>query len=216
MEWASLIPLALAFALSPVPLIELILVLFSERRTVNSLVFVIGVVVTAAIGVALGIAGQSAAGGGEGDTNSGMAVVLVVLGLAMVLFGVRNWRNRADTSEPAVLSKIGRMGPGAVVVLTPGATLVNPKNLVILLGAGQAIGAAAVGSARVVGAIVFLVVATLPYTVATGYALLGGDAGHRRLDGWRSWLVAHNRAVMGIVLGGVGVVLLAKGLGALA
>lgn len=41
---------------------------------------------------------------------------------------------------------IAGMGPAAAAVLAVGATSVNPKNIVLLLAAGQTIGAATSGS----------------------------------------------------------------------
>jgi hypothetical protein len=55
---------------------------------------------------------------------------------------------------------------------------VNPKNLVLLLAAGQAIGAATSGSKILLGA-VFVLLATAPYTLAAGYALIGGASANR-------------------------------------
>lgn len=216
--WATLLSAAVGYALSPVALLELILVLFSKRRTVNALVFVTAVVTLTGVGIALGFAGQQAAGGGDDGeaTSTGMAIVLLLLGLVLVAAGVKNWRNRADRSEPAMLATIANMGPGAVAFLSLGATLLNPKNLVLLLAAGQAIAAGNDGIEALLVSLLFVAVATLPYTGAVACALLGGADAHRRLDQLRTWLIAHNRAIMGVVCGLLGLLLAAKGVAALA
>lgn len=213
--WGALVSTAIAFTLSPISIIELILVLFSNRRTVNAIAFVGALVSLSAVGVAMGYAGQQAGGGGEGETSTGVAIVFLVLGLALLALGVQNWRNRADTSEPAVMGTIGKMGPAPVAFLALGATLLNPKNLVLLLAAGQTIASAASGGDAVVAGAVFVALATLPYTGAAGYAVFGGDAARQRLDGVRQWLIAHNRTIVGIVATLIGVVLAAKGVAAL-
>jgi len=51
----------------------------------------------------------------------------------------------------------------------------------------------------IIGAI-FVLVCTLPYTLAVGYAVLGGQSARIRLDSARVWLIAHNRAIMGVLL----------------
>jgi threonine/homoserine/homoserine lactone efflux protein len=135
-----------------------------------------------------------------------------VLGALLLGIGVVNWRNRADTSEPAMLSTIAGMGPAAVAFLTLGATWVNPKNLVLLITAGQQVGST---QQPWLWGLLFLAVATLPYTAATGYALLGGPAAQQRLDRMRQWLVQRNRLIMGVVCTLLGVVLLSRGLSAL-
>ncbi len=213
--WGALVSAAIGFALSPISIIELILVLFSNRRSVNAVAFVSSIVVLTSVGVAMGYAGQQAGGGGEDETTTGAAVLFLVLGVGLVALGAQNWRNRADTSEPAVMGTIAKMGPAPVAFLALGATLVNPKNLVVLLAAGQTIASATSdGEALVVGA-VFVALATLPYTGATAYAVLGGDHARQRLDGVRVWLIEHNRAIVGVVATLIGVVLAAKGVAAL-
>lgn len=211
---ASLIPAAIGLALSPVPIIELILVLFSRRRVPNTVAFVIALIVLTVAAVAIGAAGQSATQSSAGKTSAGMAIALVVLGLVLLIVGAKNWRNRADTSEPKAFQTIASMGPAAAAFLALGATFVNPKNLVLLLAAGQTIGAATSGSKILLGG-VFVLLATAPYTLAAGYALIGGVPANRNLDRARAWLVARNRLIMGVICLLLGLLLFVKGVAAL-
>ena len=210
----SLIPAAIGLALSPVPIIELILVLFSRRRVANTVAFVLALIVLTIAAVALGAAGQSATQSSPGKTSAGMAIALVVLALLLLIVGAENWRNRADTSEPKAFQTIAGMGPAAAAFLALGATFVNPKNLVLLLAAGQTIGAATSGSKILLGC-VFVLFATAPYTLAAGYALIGGPAANRKLDRARAWLVARNRLIMGVICLLLGPLLFVKGVAAL-
>jgi hypothetical protein len=110
---ASLIPAAIGIAISPVPIVELILVIFSRRRVPNTVAFVLTLIVLSAAAVAMGAAGQKATESSGNHTSTGMAVVLIVLGVLLLLVAIRNWRNRADTSEPNMLQKISGMGRAA-------------------------------------------------------------------------------------------------------
>lgn len=204
----TLIPVAIGVAFSPAALIELILVLFSRRRTVNTIAFVVSLLLLTAILLVLGAAGGNVADGNGGGTSTAMQVILVVLGLLLIVIGVKNWRNRQDESEPAVLSTVAGMGPAAVAFLAFGATFVNPKNAVLLLAAGQTLGAT---STPWLSGVVFVLVATAPYTASAGYALLGGQSAERRLDSMRVWLIRRNRLIMGVICTALGLVLLAKG-----
>ena len=180
----------------------------------NAISFVLVLIVMTTAALLLGLAGQQAASASGGGTSRGVGFVLVALGLLLLLLAVRNWRNRGDTSEPKVFGTISGMGPAAAGFLAFGAVFVNPKNLVLLLAAGQTIGAADSGS-EVLLVASFVLLATLPYTAAGAYALLGGEAADARLDRARAWLIAHNRWIMAIVLGVLGLVLVAKGAAAL-
>ena len=137
---ASLIPAAIGVAISPAAIVELILVIFSRRRVPNTVAFVLTLVVLSAAAVAIGAAGEQATESSGNHTSTGAAVVLIVLGVLLLLLAIRNWRNRSDTSEPKVFQTIAGMRPPAAAFLALGATFLNPKNLVLLLAAGQTIG----------------------------------------------------------------------------
>jgi len=216
MEWATLIGSAVGFAISPVTLIELILVLVSKRRVVNSIVLTIGIIGLSFVGVLIGVGGANAVGDTSSGPSRATGVVFVLLAALLLALAVMNWRNRADVSEMAIFTKIGDMGPKAVLILAPGATLLNPKNLIILISAGQSIGSTSSGAAVVVPVLIFVLLATSPFWLATIYALWGGASAQGRLDALGVWLMAKNRLIMAIVLGVLGLVLLAKGLGGLA
>lgn len=202
-----LLPLALGLALSPIPVIEMVLVLFSGRRGANSVAFVISLVLTTAVGLTLGAAGARAAGDtGEGQSTAS-TIVLAVLAVLLLGVGVQNLRNRADGSEPAVLARIRGMGPGAVAVLALGATLLNPKNLPLLLAAGATLAGTAAPLGWGAG---FVVVATAPYWASALYALLGGSTSQARLDALRVRLTRHNRLIMGVLCTVLGLALLAR------
>ena len=206
--FATLLPLAIGLALSPIPVIELILVLFSKRRVVNSVVFVAALAVFSVIGLALGAAGTDSANGQGDGPSTVTAVVFLVLGLLLLAIGVQNWRNRTDTSEPAVLGSIAGMGPGPVAFLALGATIVNPKNLPLLVGAGSTI---ADTDAVWLWGLGFVLVATSPYWAAALYAGLGGAGAQARLDTMRAWLIRRNRLIMGVLCLALGAVMVLKG-----
>ena len=208
----TLLPAAIGVAVSPAPLIELILVLFSQRRTVNAIAFVVTLWVATAVVLALGALGGQAADGGSSQPSATMGWIFALLGLVLVALGVKNWRNRADTSEPAVFATVSGMGPVPVAFLAFGAVALNPKNTVLLLAAGQTVGST---TSPLLYALGFVLLATLPYWLAVGYALLGGQSAHNRLDRMRAWLVGHNRMLMGIICTLLGLVLLAKGISAI-
>ena len=209
--FVTLIPVAIGVAISPAPIIELILVLFSKRRVVNGIAFIVTLLLMTVVVLALGALGGRAADGESSGPSPLMGWVFLALGALLLVMGVKNWRNRKDTSEPAMFAKVTGLGPAAVAFLAFGAVAVNPKNTVLLLTAGQSIGAAS--SPWLVG-LGFVLLATLPYTLSVGYALLGGEAANERLDRMRAWLVAHNRLIMGIICLLLGLVLVLKGIAA--
>lgn len=208
----ALLPIAIGFAISPVPLVELILVLFSRRRVVNSITFVVTLMLATGAVVAVGAAGGQASGDTAAGPSTIVSVVLLALGLLLVVIGWRNWSNRSDTSEPKMLSTIYEMGPVPVAILAVGVPLLNPKNLPLLLAAGATVGAT---PAPLIFGLGFVVAATLPYLVATLYSLLGGESAERNLGRMRAWLIAKNRLIMGVLCIVLGLLLVAKAASAL-
>lgn len=205
---AVLLPLAIGFALSPIPVIELILVLVSRRRIVNTWAFIVALLVGTALPVALGVLGGQASESDVGPSTL-VRVVMGALGLVLLVVGLTNWRNRADSSEPQILATIHGMGPLPVAMIAVGIGLFNPKNLALLLTAGQAIGESA---APLAIGIVFVVVATSPYLVVSSYSLAGGAAAQERLDRLRAWLIVRNRLIIGIVSTVLGLLIIVKAL----
>lgn len=202
-----LIPTAVGLAVSPIPVIEMILVLFSQRRVANAIAFVLTLAAASAAAVAVGAAGQGA--GDEDDTNYLMSAVVLGVAVFLLAIGIRYWRNRADKSEPEFFEKIYGMGPPTAAFLGLTAVVVNPKNLVLLLAAGRAIGSSDVDSKLLVGGI-FLLLSMSTFLAATTYAIAGGESAKVNLERARVWLTERNRMIMGIVCIVLGIVLIAQ------
>jgi threonine/homoserine/homoserine lactone efflux protein len=89
----------------------------------------------------------------------------------------------------------------------------NPKNLLLTIGA--ATGLAQLGLSTtdaVVSLIVFVAVASLTIAGPVVYYLLGGEHAKAVLDELKGWLTVHNAAVMTVLFLVLGVDLIAKGL----
>ena len=87
-------------ALSPATIVVFILVLTTTRARVNTVAFLVGwgVSLTIVFAVAFAIGGTRATQGTEG--RIGVDVVEIVLGLVMVVAGVRRWQRR-NTPRPS-------------------------------------------------------------------------------------------------------------------
>ena len=212
----QLIPVALGFALSPIPLVEMVLVLFSRRALTNGLVFLACIMLPVFVIPFLGAAGQDAAATTASERSTTQGVILIVVAAALLVIAWRNFRARHSTSIPKVFGKIEGMGPLAVILLSGGVTIANPKNLVILLGAGSVAGQQGLPAAQLaVTLAIFTIIATAPFLVMVGYLAFRGTAATRNLDRWRQWLLRNNHLIMAIVLAVLGVVLAIQGAGAL-
>jgi threonine/homoserine/homoserine lactone efflux protein len=107
-----------------------------------------------------------------------------------------------DTLTPAKAGGLGMLLSAA-----------NPKNLALALAAGASLAqAGASGSEAAVGLIVFVVIGSLTIAVPVVFSLGGGERAAHVLDGWRTWLSAHNTAMMAVLFLVFGTVLFSQGL----
>jgi hypothetical protein len=215
---AAVLTFAVGVAISPVPIIAVILMLFSARARVNGPAFLAGWVMALAVvsTVVYVIADQSNAATSSSSSDT-ISWGKIVLGALFLLLAARQWRTRpAPGVEPAMpkwMAGIDAFTPAKAVgfgVLLAG---VNPKNLILTIGA--AAGLAQLGLSNgdvVVSLIVFVVLGSLTIAGPVVYYLLGGDKAKAELDELKGWLAFHNAAVMAVLFLVFGVDLIAKGI----
>jgi threonine/homoserine/homoserine lactone efflux protein len=215
---SEVLPFAIGVAISPVPIIAVILVLFSTRARVNGPVFalgwIVGVAVVSTVVYLVADAGDVSTSGGASDTSYW---IKLVVGLLLVRFAVRDWRKRPAPGEtpetPKWMSAIDTLTPAKAGGLGVLLSTVNPKNLALSLGAGASLAqVGASGGEAAVGLIVFVLIASLTIAVPVVFSLTGGERAAHVLDGWRVWLAAHNTAMMAVLFLVFGAVLFSQGL----
>lgn len=209
----EILPLAVGIAISPVPIIAAILMLFSAHAGSASAGFLIGWV--------LGIVGATvlftvlSGSLGASDQPTGVSWVKVGLGAALVVAGLRQWRGRhRQQGPPKWMAAIDRMGFGRAVGLGFALAAINPKNLLMAVAAGVAIGAGglSIGDDVVVVAI-FTVIAASTVAVPVIANGVAKDRMRRPLNEAKVWLQDNNTAVMAVLLLVIGTALIGKGIG---
>ena len=91
---------------------------------------------------------------------------------------------------------------------------VNPKNLLMCVGAGTVVAGAGIGvSQQVVAVAVFTVLAASTVAVPVIAYLVAKERMRHPLDELKAWLQANNAAVMSVLLLVLGAVLVGKGIG---
>jgi threonine/homoserine/homoserine lactone efflux protein len=214
----DLLPLAVGVAISPVPIIAVILMLLSRNATATSTGFLLGwvagvVVVTVVVLLLVGAAGNTS--GGKPSTLS--SVLKLIFGVLLLLLAVRQWRGRPGEGESGTMPK----WMGAIESFTFGRALglgfllagINPKNLLLCLGAGTTIGAAHLsGGQDAVAVVVFTLLASSTVAIPVLGFLVARDRMAGPLDRLRGWLTQNNAAVMAVLLLVLGVALIGKGI----
>jgi threonine/homoserine/homoserine lactone efflux protein len=208
-------------ALSPIPIIAVVLMLATPKGRVNGPAFLLGWVLgLAVLGTILLLAASGGSANNSGAPAEWVSIVKLVLGALLLVVAMRQWRGRPDgESEPELpgwMKTIDTFTPvraaGIAVVLSS----VNPKNLLLTVGAAAAIAqtGASTGS-QAVALAVFVLVAALGPGIPVGIFFLMGERAAATLDNLRGWMVRENAAIMAVLCLVIGAKLIGDGISAL-
>lgn len=207
-----------AVAISPVPIIAVVLMLGTPQARSNGPAFLAGWIVGLAVAGAIVLLIANGAGADDDDgTSSTVGWVKVVLGLLLLLLAAREWRTRPRGDEhgdlPKWMQAIDKFTPvkaaGIAVVLSAA----NPKNLMMTVGAALAISqtGAATGD-EIVALAVFVIIGTIGVAAPIAIFFAMGDRAVKLLDDMKTWLAANNQAVMAVLFLVIGAKLLGDGI----
>jgi threonine/homoserine/homoserine lactone efflux protein len=208
---------AIGVAISPVPIVAVILVLFSQRARVNGPVFLVGwavgVAVVSIVAYLLAEAGDVSTDRSASDASYWFKIVAGGLLLLLAIRDVRKQRDPDEQTNPKWMGAIATLTPVKAGGLAVVMSAANPKNLALALAAGVSLSQAGVSTSQAtVGLIVFVVLASITIAVPVLVYLFGGERAASVLDSWKAWLSEHNHAVMAVLFVVFGVVLLSQGL----
>jgi threonine/homoserine/homoserine lactone efflux protein len=215
----SFLPSAVAVAISPIPIIAVILMLGTPRARSDGPAFaagwVVGMVVVSL--VVLALTGSVSTETSYDTINWGQ----VVLGLVFFALARREWRSRPAKGEPAEMpgwmKAIDQVKPGKAFTLGVALSALNPKNLALTAAAAANIAQAELTGAQDAIAIgVFVVIASTTVVGSVLFYLLAGARAEQPLAHLKEFMVEHNVVIMMIILILLGAKLLGDGFGTVA
>ncbi len=212
------LPLAIGVAISPIPIIAIILMLLSKRAGANSSSFLFGWLagVAVVLSVVVAVAGTATLQSSSGPSST-VSWIKIGLGVLLLIVGLRDWRKRPKGTEPPALPKwltrIESITPPKSAGLGVLLAAVNPKNLLLLVAAGLAIDQGATTSGqKAVSIVVFTVIAVSTVALPVILNLIMGDRATGILDSTNDWLKANNATIMAVLILVIGFVLIGKGI----
>ena len=213
--------LGVGVALSPVPIIAVVLMLGTPRARVNGPAFLLGWVLGLAIvGTIVLVAAGGANATEDAEPATWVEIVKLVLGAALLLVALRQWRGRPRAGETVAMPKwmrtIDRFTAGRSIAIATVLSGVNPKNLLLTVGAAAAIAQTGADTGdQAVALAVFILVGTLgPGIPVAIYFVLGARA-KRLLDELKLWMAGHNAAIMAVLCLVIGAKLIGDGISGL-
>ena len=203
--FGDILPLAVAVAVFPVPVVAAVLVLGSQGGNAKGLAFAAawfsGLV---AMGAAVLLIAGAANPTSGSEPATWVSLLLLALGLLLLALAVRQWRGRprqgAEAPMPGWMGKVDEFdvlkAAGAGFALSA----LNPKNILLVAAAATeiaAVGLPAGGEAIVL--LAFALVASLGVLTPLMVALVLGNNADRILVGIRDWMVRYNAVIVTVL-----------------
>jgi threonine/homoserine/homoserine lactone efflux protein len=215
------LPAAVGVAVSPLPIVAVVLMLVSRRGRVNGPAFVLGWIAGLAIVGAIVLSVSSGADAADnGEPATWVGVLKLVLGALLLLVGLKEWRGRphdpGDVSTPKWMGAVDTFTP--VKAAGAGALLagLNPKNTLLAIGGAAAIAGTGIATdEQVVAYALFVVIATLGVGAPVVIALVMGDRAAKLLEGLERWMAANNAVIVAVLMLILGVKLIGDGISGL-
>jgi len=214
---ATLIPLALVIALSPLSIIPAVLVLHAARPRPTGLAFLGGWLLGLAALTAIFVVSSGALGALRESPPAWASWLRVVLGLALIGYGIYEWLTRQrHTESPKWMRSFATLTPGRAGITGLVLAVIRLEVLIMCALAGLAIGGSGLGmAANWLAAAVFVAVAA--FTVAIPVLAYAG-AGDRLDDPMarlKDWMERNNAALLAAILLVIGLMVLHNGVKAL-
>ena len=214
----DILGLAAGVAVSPLPIVAMILMLATPRGRANGSLFGVGWLAGLAVlgAVVLLLAGPADASE-DGDPAVWTGWLKLVLAL---LLAVRQWRSRPAPGAPAQLPKwmagLDKLKPGGALGLGALLSAANPKNGGLTIAAAATIaGAGLAGGEQAVALAVFVLIGSIGVFAPLIVYLVAGARAAETLDTWRTWAADHNAAIMAVLFLVLGVKLVGDGIAVL-
>jgi threonine/homoserine/homoserine lactone efflux protein len=217
----ELLPSAVGVALSPLPIVAVILMLGTDRARSNGPAFALGwiaglVIVSVIVLLVAGDADQP-----DSTTSTSISWLQVGLGVVFLAMAGREWRSRPrdgeETEMPRWLATVDAFTPAKSLGLGVGLSAINPKNLALTAAAAASIAQAGLsGGETVVPVAGFVVIASATVAGPVVFYLLAADRAAGPLASLQEFMSRHNTVIMIVVLLILGAKLLGQGLGGVA
>lgn len=211
---------AAGVALSPTPIVVVILMLFSQRGRPNALAFLLGWVVGLGLLVVVLLALTQA---GilllQANTVFARPAIQILLGLGVIWLAHKEWgkvprRHTTEMSQKwmgpvnAWLSKSSdKVTPGRAFVLAILMSSLSPKNIALMLAIVLTTTQADLQAGMtLVLFLIFVFISSVTVGIPVLYALLKGQDADEALNQWKDWVIENRGralALLLLVLGGI-------------
>lgn len=213
------LPSAVGVAISPIPIIAVILMLGTPKARSDGPAFaagwVVGMLAVAAVVLALTSTADTSS-----TASDGVNWLQVAIGVLFLVLAKREWQSRPAKGEVAEMPKwmkaIDEVEPGKAFTLGAALSGLNPKNLALTAAAAATISQAGLSTSdTVVSVLVFVFIASITVVGAVVFYLVAEEKAKAPLATMKDFMSEHNAVIMMVILVVLGAKILGQGLGGL-
>jgi hypothetical protein len=214
---ATLIPLALVIATSPLSIIPAVLVLQAPRPRPTGLTFLAGWLLGLAALTAAFVASSGALGALHNSPPTWLSWSRVVLGVALIGFGIYQWLTRhRHTESPKWMRSFATLTPGRAGITALVLAMIRLEVLIMCALAGLAIGGSGLGiAAESIMATIFVAVAASTVAIPVLAYASAGDRLDDSMARLKDWMERNHGALLAAILVLIGLMVLYNGVHAL-
>lgn len=217
----QMLPSAIGVAISPMPIIAVVLMLVTERGRVNGPAFVAGWWLGIAIVGGLVLALSSGANASDdGEPATWVGALKLLLGLSLLVLAAKQWQSRprepGGGEMPSWMSTLDSFSPAKAGGLAAVLAGVNPKNLLLVVAGAMAIAQTGISAGeQAIALVVFILIASVGVMAPVAAYFLLGERSEAMLADLKDWLAQNNSTIMAVLLLVLGFKLVGDGISGL-
>jgi threonine/homoserine/homoserine lactone efflux protein len=211
----GLLVAALAVAISPLPIVAVVLILGTPRARTAGPAFALGWVAGL---VCVSLVVLLLVGTGSGREHASVGWLKIAIGALLVAMAARRWRKRPRHDQraesPRWMAGLDRATPGRVALIGAALSGANPKNLALTLTAAASIADAGLGVGKeAIATAVFVLVGSTTIAGPVLFYLLDAERAERPLASIRRFMADNDAVIVMLILLLLGAKLIGDGLG---
>jgi threonine/homoserine/homoserine lactone efflux protein len=201
----DILPAAIAVAISPIPIIAIVLMLGTPRARTTGPAFAVGWVAGLTVVSVVVVNLVAGASDPDSDTATGVNWMQAAIGLLFFVMAARQWRKRprpGETAEmPAWMATVDHINARRALVLGVALSAVNPKNLALTLAASASIASAGTqGADTVIAVATFVAIGSITVAGAVLFYLIAPASAERPLGAIKQFMADNSATIMMVLL----------------